>query len=45
MKTIIFILALLLNLSCVTAQEVTIKKGTKIEEVKKEPIIKQIELY
>ncbi|EMY82225.1 hypothetical protein ES731_15315 [Psychroflexus gondwanensis] len=35
MKTIIFILALLLNLSCVTAQEVTIKKGTKIEEVKK----------
>jgi len=35
MKTIIFTLALLLNLSCVTAQEVTIKKGTKIEDVKK----------
>lgn len=35
MKNIIFLLAIALNISCITAQEVTLKKGRKIENVKK----------
>ncbi|WP_235923558.1 DUF6705 family protein [Psychroflexus aurantiacus] len=35
MKTIILILVFALNISCVTAQEVTLKKGLKVENVKR----------
>lgn len=31
MKTLIFIVALALNISCVTAQEVTLEKGTECD--------------